>query len=126
MLERSIDPACEPYRHIIEAFRRDLADMEGGVYTPPDDGAEQPPRDIPALAPEPAPKPVGMTPQQAAAFDFIRQYIAEKHYSPSYEEIAAALGLRGKSGVHRIVHGLATRGRIRMMSSQNRSIQVVS
>src|SRR3546814_11803949 len=122
MSARPIDPACEPYRHIIEAFRRDLADIEGGQYTPPPESDDDAPRaPVARLAPEVVPA-AGMTPQQSAALAFIKQYIAEHHYSPSYVEIAAALGLRSKRGIHRTGQGLATRGRIRVMRSEERRV----
>jgi len=51
-----------------------------------------------------------MTPRQKNVYEFIEKFIAEKGYGPSYVEIKRAIGLRSKSGVHRMVHGLIERG----------------
>lgn len=53
---------------------------------------------------------ITMTKRQKDAYDFIRSYIDEKGFGPSYDEIMKALGLNSKSGVHRIIHGLKERG----------------
>jgi SOS-response transcriptional repressor LexA len=52
----------------------------------------------------------GLTPQQQLAYDFIRASVAENGFSPSYDEIAAAVGLKAKSGVARLVDRLIARG----------------
>lgn len=65
---------------------------------------------------------VGLTPRQKTALDFITSYIAEKGYSPSFDDIKHALGLHSKSGVHRLVHGLKERGHITLRRNQSRSI----
>ncbi|MFG1410307.1 MarR family transcriptional regulator [Xanthobacter sp. VTT E-85241] len=51
-----------------------------------------------------------MTPKQRDALRFIGAAIASDGCSPTYDQIAAALGLRNKSGVHRLVNGLIERG----------------
>ncbi len=51
-----------------------------------------------------------MTPRQRDVLDFMARYIADRGFSPSYEEIAAALGLASKSGAYRMVIGLIQRG----------------
>lgn len=51
-----------------------------------------------------------MTPKQARLLDFIRAEIEAKGISPSYAEMAAHIGAASKSGVHRLVHGLAAQG----------------
>jgi hypothetical protein len=128
MLDRPIDPANEPYRDIIEAWRRDLSCMEFGQPLPAEPVSDASPTWIsprPRLLMETSAWAVGMTQQQASAMSFIASYIEEHSYSPSYVEIMRALGLRSKSGVHRIVRGLVDRGRIRMLPHQNRSIEVI-
>jgi repressor LexA len=68
-----------------------------------------------------------MTKRQAQLLAFIRAYAVEhQNASPSYQEIAVALGLRSKSGVHRIVHGLENQGLIVRSEDLNRSIRVVA
>ena len=54
-----------------------------------------------------------MTPRQRDALAFIRTFIAATGTSPSYDEIAVALGLKNKSGVHRLVLALVEQGALR-------------
>lgn len=65
---------------------------------------------------------VGITRQQAATLEFIRDYQARYGASPSYDDIKKAMGFRSKSSVHRLVHGLADRGAISLLPDQARSI----
>lgn len=65
---------------------------------------------------------LSMTPRQKQAYDFIRSFIDEKGYGPSYEEIQEALGLHSKSGVHRIIEGLEERDLIARRPGIRRSI----
>lgn len=70
------------------------------------------------------PEPVvgGKTRRQRDALVFIQGYIAENDYSPSFEEIMSAIGLRSKSGVHRIVYALHDRGLIQYAPGRKRGI----
>lgn len=68
---------------------------------------------------------LSMTPRQKDAYDFIRSFIDEKGYGPSYEEIQEALGLHSKSGVHRIVEGLEERSLIIRRPRIRRSIALM-
>lgn len=65
---------------------------------------------------------LSMTPRQKQAYDFIRSFIDEKGYGPSYEEIQEAIGLASKSGVHRIIEGLEERDLIVRRPCMRRSI----
>lgn len=56
---------------------------------------------------------LGLMPRQRDALAYISAYINSRGYSPSYLEIAAAIGLGSKSGVHRLVTALEKRGHIR-------------
>lgn len=67
----------------------------------------------------------GLTPQQDRALGFIRGYIAETGLSPSYSDICKGLGISSKSGVHRLVHGLAKRGLIEIDPEHSRSIRLL-
>lgn len=67
---------------------------------------------------------LSMTPRQKEAYDFIRSFIDEKGYGPSYEEIQEAIGLASKSGVHRIVYGLRDRGLIHVRPNLARCIEL--
>lgn len=65
-----------------------------------------------------------MTPRQRQALDFITRYSADHGYSPSYREIADALGFANVSGSYRVVHGLLQRGYLKRehSSSKNRNL----
>ena len=65
----------------------------------------------------------GLTRVQARTLDFIETYAREHNgVSPSYVEIAAAIGVKGKSGVNRIVVALEARGAIHRLAGRNRNI----
>ena len=66
----------------------------------------------------------GLTKRQHEAFRFIKNYSKNAGYSPSYHEIAEALNLRSKSGVHRVIHELTERGLISILPGHSRSILV--
>lgn len=63
-----------------------------------------------------------MTPLQRRALDFIEQFYAEKRFSPSLDEIAAALGKSAKSGAHRVVHALIQSGHLVRTAGGHRNI----
>jgi len=87
-------------------------------------------RRYPALAREitrlmtPPPARGGVTKRQQDLLVFLRRYIGEHGYSPSFDEIKDELGLASKSGVHRLVNGLKDRGFIRVLHGQSRSIRL--
>ncbi|MFP5513405.1 MAG: LexA family protein [Alphaproteobacteria bacterium] len=69
----------------------------------------------------------GLTPKQRLLLDFIVRYQRERRgVSPSFDEMARALGLASKSGVHRLVEGLVARGALVRMPNQARTLQIVS
>lgn len=45
--------------------------------------------------------------------------------SPSFEEMKEAIGLKAKSGVHRLISALEERGKIRRIPNRARCLQVV-
>lgn len=66
-----------------------------------------------------------MTPHQAKTLEFLKTYSAQRNgVMPSFDEIAAHLGIRSKSGVSRIMDALVDRGMIRR-SHLARSIAIV-
>jgi repressor LexA len=71
---------------------------------------------------EAAKKRLGLTKRQSECFEFIRSYIAEHSFSPSYQEIATALGLVSKGRVHALIHELAARGHLSMEGKKGRAI----
>lgn len=58
-------------------------------------------------------------------YDFIHQFIDQKHYSPNYREIAAGCHV-GYSGVGRYLERLQAQGRIEYEPGKARSIRLVS
>lgn len=56
---------------------------------------------------------------------FVREFIADKGYSPSYVEIAEAVGLRSTSSVHFHLGVLAERGVIGYVRGTPRSIHIM-
>lgn len=67
----------------------------------------------------------GLTKRQSEAYDFISGYCSRHGHSPSYTEIADALGLAGRSAISRLVDGLEQRGWITKISHAPRSIIIV-
>jgi repressor LexA len=65
------------------------------------------------------------TVKQHETLAFIRDYIAEHCYSPTFQEIADGIGVRSKSGVHRLISGLEERGLIRRLHYRERAIVIV-
>lgn len=66
-----------------------------------------------------------LTPRQAECFSFIGAYSLEHGYAPTFDEIAAHLGLAKRSGVSRIVDELEARGLIRRQPKLARSLEIV-
>ena len=67
----------------------------------------------------------GMTPMQERCLAAIRSGIQSNGVAPRYEDIAAALGLASKAGVHRLVTALIERGHLTKMPGRNRSLALV-
>lgn len=66
-----------------------------------------------------------MTPAEQKCLDAIAR-LSDRGVSPSFDELRLFLGLKSKSGVHRMVHALAARGYISIASGKRRTIQIVS
>jgi SOS-response transcriptional repressor LexA len=64
-----------------------------------------------------------LTAQQSRLLDYLVS--RDGPVGPSFEEMADAIGLRSKSGVHRLVQGLEERGFIRRIGHRARSIEVI-
>lgn len=56
---------------------------------------------------------------------YLHRYLAEHGVSPSFEEMKEALGLRSKSGIHRLITGLVERGFIKRLQHRARAIEVL-
>ena len=68
---------------------------------------------------------IGATRKQEDLLSFIKSYTADNGISPSFAEMQLAVGLKSKSGVHRLVDALEERGRIRRIPQRARAIEIV-
>ncbi|WP_262691605.1 transcriptional repressor LexA [Kordiimonas aestuarii] len=66
-----------------------------------------------------------LTAKQQQLLVFIQERLAENGVSPSFDEMKDALGLKSKSGVHRLVNALEERGFIRRMANRARALEVL-
>lgn len=55
----------------------------------------------------------------------IHTYLNEHGVSPSFDEMKEALGLKSKSGIHRLITGLEERGFIRRLPHRARALEVL-
>ncbi|MCY4209035.1 MAG: transcriptional repressor LexA [Roseovarius sp.] len=65
-----------------------------------------------------------LTRKQFNLLKFIHEQITTTGYSPSYEEMKIASGLKSKSGIHRLIMSLEDRGYIRRNPNHARAIEV--
>lgn len=66
-----------------------------------------------------------LTAKQHELLVFINQRLDESGISPSFEEMKAALDLKSKSGVHRLIGALEERGFIRRLANRARALEVM-
>ena len=66
-----------------------------------------------------------LTRKQYELLVFINDTLNSKGVSPSFEEMKDALGLRSKSGIHRLITGLEERGFIRHLPHRARALEVL-
>ena len=66
-----------------------------------------------------------LTAKQHELIRFIQQRLEETGISPSFEEMKAALDLKSKSGVHRLISALEERGFIRRLPNRARALEVL-
>jgi repressor LexA len=66
-----------------------------------------------------------LTLKQRELLLFINQRLTATGVSPSFDEMKEALHLKSKSGIHRLVTGLAERGFIRRLPHRARALEVV-
>jgi repressor LexA len=69
--------------------------------------------------------PLGLTRQQRLLLDFLRDREAQDLAAPSLDEMAAALGLKAKSGALRIVQALEERGYVVRKVARVRSVRLI-
>ncbi len=66
-----------------------------------------------------------LTRKQYELLIFIDQRLKATGVSPSFDEMKAALGLKSKSGIHRLITGLEERGFIRRLAHRARALEVM-
>jgi repressor LexA len=66
-----------------------------------------------------------LTRKQHELLMFINRRLGETGVCPSFEEMKAALNLRSKSGIHRLITGLEERGFVRRLPHRARALEVV-
>lgn len=70
---------------------------------------------------------MSLTAKQAELLDYLEGYLAYHNgIAPSFEEMKNALGLKSKSGVHRLIAALEERRRIIRRHNRARAIEVIS
>jgi repressor LexA len=66
-----------------------------------------------------------LTRKQHELLIFIDRHLKETGFSPSFEEMKAALNLRSKSGIHRLISALEERGFLSRRHHRARALEVV-
>lgn len=66
-----------------------------------------------------------LTKKQHELLYFINRRLTDEGVPPSFDEMKTALGLRSKSGIHRLITGLEERGFIRRLPHRARALEVV-
>ena len=66
-----------------------------------------------------------LTKKQYELLTYIHQRLTETGVSPSFDEMKDALGLRSKSGIHRLITGLEERKFIRRLPHRARALEVL-
>lgn len=67
-----------------------------------------------------------LTHKQRELLDYIGSYIATEGAAPSFEEMKDAVGLKSKSGVHRMIAALEERGFIQRLPNRARAIEITN
>src|SRR5438034_6232448 len=65
-----------------------------------------------------------LTKKQHELLMYINQRLAATGVAPSFDEMKEALGLRSKSGIHRLITGLEERGFIRRLPHRARALEI--
>ena len=65
-----------------------------------------------------------LTKKQRDLLLFIHEHLSESDVPPSFEEMKDALGLKSKSGIHRLISGLEERGYIERLPHRARALEI--
>ena len=66
-----------------------------------------------------------LTYQQEKLLQFINNFQLKSNITPSFDEMKDGLGLKSKSGIHRILSALEERGYIKKLNNRARAIEVL-
>jgi repressor LexA len=66
-----------------------------------------------------------LTREQSRLLFFIDGAIKADGVAPTYDDMARAMGLKSKSGIHRLIHALIERGFVRTLPAHARAIEVL-
>ena len=66
-----------------------------------------------------------LTKKQHELLLYIHEHLGTEGISPSFDEMKEALGLKSKSGIHRLITGLVERGFIRRLPHRARAVEVL-
>ena len=66
-----------------------------------------------------------LTRKQRELLKFIQEKLGETGISPSFDEMKEALGLKSKSGVHRLISALEERKFIRRLPNRARALEII-
>ena len=68
---------------------------------------------------------IKLTKKQALVYNFIKEFVAEHGYSPSYRDIASGIGLSSPASVAEHVDHLIALGALRKVPGTARSLEVI-
>ena len=66
-----------------------------------------------------------LTKKQLELLRYIERHMKKRGVSPSFDEMKDALGLKSKSGIHRLITGLEERGFIRRLPHRARALEIL-
>lgn len=69
---------------------------------------------------------IGLTPNQNRLLAFITAEVEAGRSPPTFDEMAAHMGLASKSGIHRLISALEERGHVRRLRNRARAIALTS
>ena len=67
-----------------------------------------------------------LTLSQQKTYDYIKQYIAERGYSPTTAEIASGIGISSRGVVYRYLKSLVEANKISLTPNRHRNIELIS
>jgi SOS-response transcriptional repressor LexA len=66
-----------------------------------------------------------ITQKQSVILNFIKSFVEEKGYSPTFQEIADGIGLKSLATVHKHIGNLVKKGKLKRDYNTSRSLEIV-